>query len=160
VKRGDFACSARRVELPGMDESNQRHGHLLTSFSAPRNLAGWGRTNERESTMKIFIAAAISGLLLAAAPATKDTDAKVTGTITFNGKPLSAAKVTFHFGDEFIGAKIKDDGRYTVSRIAPGTYRVTIEGKYVPLKFTFDDKTPLVAEIEEGKNEMNFALSE
>jgi hypothetical protein len=114
--------------------------------------------------MKIFIAAAvaISGLLLAAATATaaKDTDAKVTGTITFNGKPLSSAKVTFHFGDEFVGAKIKDDGRYTVSRISSGTYKVTVEGKHVPLKFTSDDKTPLVAEIKAGKNEMDFALSE
>jgi hypothetical protein len=112
--------------------------------------------------MKIFIAAAvaISGLLLAAAPAAKDIDAKVTGTITFNGKPLSAVKVTFHFGDEFVGAKIKDDGRYTVSRIASGTYKVTVEGKHVPLKFTSDDKTPLVAEIKAGKNEIDFALSE
>lgn len=112
--------------------------------------------------MKIFFAAAvaISGLLPAAAPAAKDADAKVTGTIAFNGKPLSAAKVTFHFGDEFVGAKIKDDGKYTVNRIAPGTYKVTIEGKHVPEKFTSDDRTPLVAEIKAGKNEIDLSLSE
>jgi hypothetical protein len=112
--------------------------------------------------MKFFFAAvvAISGLLLAAAPAAKDADAKVTGTIAFNGKPLSAAKVTFHFGDEFVGAKINDDGKYTVNRIAPGTYKVTIEGKHVPEKFTSDDKTPLMAEIKAGKNAIDLNLSE
>jgi len=73
---------------------------------------------------------------------------------------LSAAKVTFHFGDEFVGAKIKDDGKYTVNRIAPGTYKVTIEGKHVPEKFTSDDRTPLVAEIKAGKNEIDFSLTE
>jgi len=114
--------------------------------------------------MKIFFAAVIaiplSGLLLADAPAAKDADAKATGTITFNGKPLSAAKVTFHFGDEFVGAKVKDDGKYAVNRIAPGTYKVTIEGKHVPAKFASDDKTPLVAEIKAGKNEIDLNLSE
>jgi hypothetical protein len=113
--------------------------------------------------MKIYIAAvivAISGFLLAAAPAANESDAKVTGTVTLNGKPLSAAKVTFHFGDEFVGAKIKDDGKYTVSRMAPGKYKVTIEGKHAPEKFSSDGRTPLVAEIKAGKNEMDFSLSE
>ena len=40
------------------------------------------------------------------------------------------------------------------------TYKVTIEGKHVPEKFTSDDRTPLVAEIKAGKNEIDFSLSE
>jgi hypothetical protein len=158
-RRGYHAGQGRSEQSP----SANPHG-LLGPEKAIISPAGelTRETTKGNHHMKIFFAAVVaaSGLLLAAAPAANDADVKVTGTVTINGKPLSAAKVAFHLDDEFVGAKTKVDGKYTVNRLAPGTFKVTIEGKHVPEKFASDDKTPLVAEIKAGKNVLDFALSE
>ena len=105
----------------------------------------------------LAVVVATCGLLLASAPAAMADDAKVNGSITVGGAPLAAGKVTFHLDDQFVGSKVKD-GKYTVNRVPVGKYKVTIEGKGVPAKFTSDDITPLRVEVKEGTNTFDFDL--
>jgi hypothetical protein len=110
-------------------------------------------------SMRFLLVAAVAtgGLLLAADPADNPADGKVTGLITRSGKPLTG-KVTFHLDDQFVGAKIKEDGKYTVNRVLAGNYIVTLEGNGVPAQFTVEDKTPLRVEVKAGNNTFNFEL--
>jgi hypothetical protein len=56
-------------------------------------------------------------------------DLKVSGNINLDGKLIAEGKVTFHFENgQFMGSKVKD-GKYTVDRLPPGKYKVTVEGK-------------------------------
>jgi hypothetical protein len=77
--------------------------------------------------------------------------------ITLRGKPLTG-KVIFHLDDQFVGSKVKEDGKYLVSRVLVGKYKVTLEGQGVPAKFTSDDVTPLTVEVKEGANTFDFEL--
>ena len=112
------------------------------------------------SPMRFLLAAVVvtGGWLLAADPAaTRPADAKVTGLITLNGMPITG-KVTFHRDDQFVGSKVKDDGTFQVNRVVVGRYKVTLEGKGVPEKFTSEDITQLRVEVTEGVNKFDFHL--
>lgn len=100
---------------------------------------------------------ATCGLLIAAAPAALADDAKVNGRITLHGKPATA-KVAFYLDDQFVGSKVNDEGKYKINRVMVGKYKVTIEGKGIPAKFTSEDVTPLTVEVKEGSNTFDFDL--
>jgi hypothetical protein len=85
---------------------------------------------------------------------------KVSGTVTFDGKPLDGATVTFHpeakDGKKATG-KTDANGNYTLKTdgaegAAPGKHRVLIslkrgEKELIPLKYSDRATTPLVVEV-------------
>ena len=105
----------------------------------------------------LAVVVATCSLILASSPVAIAADGKVTGLITVRGKPITG-KVTFHLDDQFVGSKVKEDGKYTVNRVMVGKYKVTLEGKGVPAKFTAEDITPLTVEVKEGANTFDFEL--
>jgi hypothetical protein len=93
--------------------------------------------------------------------AADDELATVEGKVTYNGKPLDDAVITFHLkDDQFVGAKIKD-GQFRVDRVPAGTVKVTIESKKValPAKFADPETSGLSVEVKKGKNEVNVTLA-
>lgn len=105
----------------------------------------------------VFIVAATFSVLLASASVAIAADGKVNGLIVLRGKPITG-KITFHLDDQFVGAKVKEDGKFKVNRVLVGTYKVTIEGNGVPAKFTSEDVSPLTVEVKEGDNTFDFDL--
>jgi hypothetical protein len=96
-----------------------------------------------------------------AVTAADDELATVGGKVTYNGKPLDDAVITFHLkDDQFVGAKIKD-GQFRVDRVPVGTVKVTIESRKValPAKFADSETSGMSAEIKKGKNEVNLMLT-
>jgi hypothetical protein len=86
-------------------------------------------------------------------------DARVSGVVTVDGKPLPAGKITFHLADgEFVGAQVKD-GKYTVSRVPEGKCKVTIESKGVPTKYSSEATSALTVEVKEGPATFDFDLT-
>jgi hypothetical protein len=109
--------------------------------------------------MRFVLAAVVAtcGLVLASAPAAIAADGTVDGRVTVRGKPFTG-KIAFHLDDQFVGSKVNDEGKYKVKRVMVGKYKVTIEGKGVPEKFTTEDITPLTVEVKEGVNTFDFDL--
>jgi uncharacterized protein (TIGR03067 family) len=83
-----------------------------------------------------------------AEPAAKQAGSPVvTGRVTLLGKPLTRGKITFHLdNDQFVGARIKD-GEYTVERVPPGRWKVTVEGEGVPAKYASGEQSELTVEV-------------
>ena len=76
-----------------------------------------------------------------------ETDAPASGTITVKGEPLAAGRIIFYIeGDKFVGAKIKD-GKYKITRVPAGDWRVTIESKDVPVKYWGEETSGLQVKI-------------
>src|SRR5688572_17542068 len=102
---------------------------------------------------------AVCGVLLSAGPLPADEElGTVEGTVTYKGKPLTDATITFHLkGDQFVGSKIKD-GKYVVDRVPAGTVKVTIESrKYrLPAKYASEETSGLTVEVKKGKGTANF----
>ncbi len=70
------------------------------------------------------------------------------GVVTLNGKPVAKGKITFYLDhDQFVGAKIKD-GQYTVERVPPGRWKVTVEGDGVPAKYAAEEQSAIMIEIQ------------
>ena len=87
--------------------------------------------------------------------------ATVGGRVTYQGKPLTDGKITFHLqDDQFVGGKIKD-GRFRVDRVPFGEVKVTIESKTIrlPVKFASPETSGLSMEIKKAKNPVSFMLS-
>src|SRR5207302_6034893 len=54
-------------------------------------------------------------------------DATVAGKVTYQGQPLPGGTVTFHGkGGSTPGVKIGEEGSYRLTRLRPGSYRVTV----------------------------------
>jgi hypothetical protein len=107
--------------------------------------------------MRTGLAAVVTACALVVASAAPAADAKVNGLVTMRGKPVTG-KITFHVDDQFVGAKVDADGRFQVKRVATGTYKVTIEGKGVPEKYTAEGLTQLTVDVKEGGNTFDFEL--
>lgn len=89
----------------------------------------------------------------------KVTDGSVTGHVILRGVPLEKGRIFFHLDDgQFVGSKIKD-GNFQLTRVQTGSKKVTIEGDGIPAKYTFDDKSGLVANIEVGDNLLDFNVN-
>ena len=99
--------------------------------------------------------AALLALLFLGTPSYAE-EAKVTGTVTYQGKPLIKGRIFFHLEDgQCIGAQIKE-GKYAITSIPKGTRSVTIEGKEVPAKYS--ENSSLIVNVAEGANDFNFEL--
>ena len=87
--------------------------------------------------------------------------AKLEGNVTFKGAPLATGRVILHLDDgEFVGSKVKD-GKYTVSRVPTGEWRITIEGEEVPpvpSRFSSEDQSGLVVVVKAGSNTIDLNL--
>src|SRR5262245_2623249 len=83
----------------------------------------------------------------------------VAGTVTLDGQPVAGGKITFYLtGDEFVGAKLRD-GRYKLTRLPAGTWRVGIEGEGVPAKYASEETTALIVQVRGGvSNTFNIDL--
>jgi len=98
--------------------------------------------------------------------------APVQGNVTFEGKPLDGATVTFHpeakDGKKATG-KTDAEGKYTLKTdgaggAAPGKYRVTISLKrgdkeLLPPKYTDTRTSPLVVEVNKGEQVYDIKLA-
>lgn len=94
----------------------------------------------------------------------------VTGTVTFNGKPLPNADISFEpKGKRFSFGKTDEEGRYEmtyirdVKGVAVGEciVRITLEdpnspGQFIPLKYNANSE--LRADVKPGKNTFDFPL--
>jgi hypothetical protein len=110
------------------------------------------------SRFTLVLAVAACSVLLSYPARAAAADGKVTGMITFKGKPLAAGKVIFHLeNDQFVGAKVKD-GKYTVDRVPVGTRTVTIEAKGIPLKYAGENTSGLTLQVKEGTATHNIDL--
>jgi hypothetical protein len=98
-------------------------------------------SGSRSTQVATALALSLSLSLFATRSASADeTDAPVKGVVHVEGKPVVAGKIIFYVDDdEFVGAKIKD-GKYKITRVPAGNWRVAIESKEVPEKF-WDEET-------------------
>lgn len=93
---------------------------------------------------------------------TRVGDAKVSGRVIFNGKPVGGGEVAF-FGPqgEVTRGKTDDEGRFTLGSGRAGVYNVAITGRSIPAKYGAADVTPLRAEIRGSQiNEFQFVLTD
>ena len=106
----------------------------------------------------VLVLTACVALLFSASHASAG-DGKVSGVVTLMGKPLAAGKIVFHLKDgEFVGAKVKADGTYRLSRVPEGTWKITAEGKRIPAKYASDDTSGLTFEVKKGSQSFNIDL--
>ena len=86
-------------------------------------------------------------------------DAKVSGQVTVDGKPIAAAKIIFHLSDgEFVGRRSRTGStRSAASRT--GAWKVTIEGKGVSARYSSEDRAVLTVEVKEGAVTFDFDLT-
>lgn len=98
------------------------------------------------------------GLLLTSSAEACAADGKVAGVIVLNGTPLADGTIALYADDQFVGAKLKAGGRFTINRVPTGRYKVAITGKGVPAKYGSDERTPLTVEVQEGENTFDFDL--
>jgi hypothetical protein len=113
--------------------------------------------------LALLVALAVARLHAAPPAGVDEKFAPVNGTVTLDGKPLAEARVLFHQGDQFVGAKIRG-GKYRVRWVPVGGHKVTVEllkeGKSVlPPKFSEEDKAVLRVEVKEGVNVLDFSLT-
>jgi hypothetical protein len=100
----------------------------------------------------------------------------VSGTVTVKGKPLEIGRLNFASGQQGTGASgsLGPEGKYTLDGpLATGTYDVFVSFeispaqfgtpaaevlKTVPSKYQKQNTSKLVAQVEEGANELTFEL--
>jgi hypothetical protein len=105
---------------------------------------------------------AVCAVSLSGASAADEELATVEGKVTYKGKPLTDATITFHLkDDQFVGAKVKD-GKFRVDRVPAGAVKVTIAAKKFPLpaKYASDETSPLTAEVKKGKATLDFEIAD
>ena len=85
--------------------------------------------------------------------------AAIQGQVLLDGKPLSAGRIILFTdnSDQFVGCKLKD-GSFKMDRVHVGKYKVTIEGKGVPAKYTTEEISGLVMEVRVGISDFQFRL--
>lgn len=100
-------------------------------------------------------------------PPAETEGGRLTGTVTYRGKPVIAADVTFVSRDlpapRVFPALTDQDGAFTALGLPPGRYIVTVsrevDGKPVlPPKFATTDTSGITAEVKTGPNTLNLNL--
>jgi hypothetical protein len=83
----------------------------------------------------------------------------VSGAVTVNGKPLASAGIVFHLDDgEFVGCRISG-GRYKLTRVPAGQWRVSITSDAVDIPAKYgSEHTALRAAVQQGMNTLDFDL--
>jgi hypothetical protein len=123
-------------------------------------------TNELDPKMSArnrinLFAATVVALVLSAGALAAD-DVKTTtihGTVILDGKPF-AGRILLHDDDgQFVGAKLDQEGKFAIKRVPIGAYRVTIEGKGIPPKYSADEASLLTVQVADGENRFNFELT-
>ncbi len=105
----------------------------------------------------VAILAITSTAALPAADEVKTTS--IRGTVILNGKPL-AGRILFHLDKgQFVGAKLDEEGRFTIDRVPLGECQVTIEGKGVPESYASEKLSALKVKVAEGDNTFGFELA-
>jgi len=91
--------------------------------------------------------------LLLLGPASADEpNPVVDGTVTIRGVPVADGKILFHLADdEFVGGKIKD-GRYRLTRVPTGTWRISLQAQSVPAKFGSEEASRIMVDVKPGRN--------
>lgn len=123
-----------------------------------------------KSSWNVFAAMVVSFICLSGCNDTGDRPniADVTGVVTFDGKPLSGASITFNQpGFRSSIGNTNAEGRYELIYIRDvrgavhGEHEVKIKvfggGPRVPARY--NDKSELTAVVEPGSNEINFDLT-
>jgi hypothetical protein len=93
--------------------------------------------------------------------AADDGTATVKGSVLLEGgQPLQGGgRIFFLLKDsQFVGARIKADGTFTVDNVPVGSHKVTLEGKGVPAKYSSEEKAVLEVEVKKGTNEIQIKL--
>jgi hypothetical protein len=109
-------------------------------------------------SISIFFLTWMAWLCLGPRAIADDVTAPVRGTITVDGKPLAAARIFFVLADDqFVGAKVKDDGTYKVDRVPVGRHTVSIEFKGA--RAAYSNESVLRVEVKNGENVLDFALT-
>jgi hypothetical protein len=104
----------------------------------------------------VAILAVTSTAVLPAADEVKTTT--IRGLVIINGKPL-AGRILFHLDKgQFVGAKLDEEGRFTIDRVPLGEQHVTVEGKGVPEKYASEKSSGLSVKVVEGENSFVFEL--
>ena len=106
-----------------------------------------------------LIVLACAAIQLASASAQAiDVVVGIKGSVTLDGKPLPIGRIIFFSADDqFVGSKIKN-GPFKIDRVQVGKYKVTVESVGIPAKYSSEDASPLVVEVNAGANVFNFDL--
>jgi hypothetical protein len=113
-------------------------------------------TSRTVLSLTVAILAVISTAALPAADEVKTTT--IQGTVIMNGKPL-VGRILFHLDKrQFVGAKLDEEGKFTIDRVPLGDRLVTVEGKGVPESYASEKLSALKVQVVEGQNEFNFEL--
>lgn len=92
---------------------------------------------------------------------------KMSGTVTLDGQPVSAGKVTLHaIGGNYTAESAIENGRFTLEVLRPGDYAVTVsevptaggEAGVPAAKLGDPATTPLTVEIQKGENRIDLEL--
>jgi hypothetical protein len=111
----------------------------------------------RRTTWAWVLAMILLGAISRTASADEPATA-VRGTMRVNGKPLFVGRIFFHLDDgEFVGSQIKD-GKYKISHVPAGKWRVSVEAIDVPPRFASEEQTPLQVSVKAGSNVIDFDL--
>jgi len=106
----------------------------------------------------LAVGGATFGLLVLSPSPVMAADAKVTGKLYVDDKPLATGKVFFHLDNgQFVGSKVKS-GKYTIDRVPVGTRKITVEGDGVPAKYASEDTSSLTVEVQKGTNNWDIRL--
>jgi hypothetical protein len=106
----------------------------------------------------VAVFALLALLVVGPGPTAAADLSSVTGRITLDGRPLPGGRILFHQGDQFIGARIKEDGTYKLARVPVGRHKVTVEFKGLPARYSAEDRSPLRVEVRKGTNTFDFEL--
>jgi hemoglobin len=81
-------------------------------------------------------------------------EGELSGTLTFDGKPLAKATLTLTpASGEPATAKTDDDGKFTVAKLKPGSYVISIKSDVkLPEKYGDAKTSPLKTDVKEGKD--------
>ncbi len=94
--------------------------------------------------MKRVIVVSI-GLVLLIGCAKRGTGGSVSGTVTYNGKPVNRATLFFRptsYEGKDIDITTSADGTFNASNIPPGEYKIFIEGSRLPADATKSPQIP------------------
>ena len=80
-------------------------------------------------------------------------------TVSLDGKPLKGGRIFFHLPkDQFMGCKIKS-GKCKLDCVPAGTYKITIESKGLPSRYSSFEQAVLVCEVVPGPGKNVFELN-
>jgi hypothetical protein len=82
----------------------------------------------------------------------------VEGLITLDGQPIADGSIKFHGVSQSVGAKSRPDGEFLIPLVPTGQYRITIEGRGLPQKYSAENQSALTAVVSEGMNVFHFEL--